>query len=261
MQNETSWHFLTWNLRMDNPNDEGNRFSDRLPLIRSAVKREQADVIGFQEVLPHMLRVLEEEFTDYVFIGRERDAQMVDECCCVAVRKETIRILDASTIWLSPTPEVPGSRYPEQSICPRVRTRLLLQHRESKALTWYINTHLDHFSGPSRQSAQDQLIREMEALKNNPQCGRVIWGGDLNYSPDDPLYLELVEAGFMELSEQAGGTFHNFGSDENPKKIDYLWGYQDHWQVVEEGRILDDREGNVWLSDHYPVSVVVTPLE
>ena len=221
------------------------------------MKREEADVIGFQELTPRMLERLEQEFPDYTFVGRPRDAALLDESCSVAVRHSTVRILDAETVWLSPTPEIPGSRYPEQSSCPRVRVRVLLQHKETRETCWFVNTHFDHEGDNARVQAQNQLLQEFNELVEHPQAQALIWGGDLNYAPDNKLYPLLVEAGQTELSEPVQESFHNFGKADPVEKIDYLWAPQGQWEIVEEARALTDRAGDTWLSDHYPVAVTV----
>lgn len=260
MSRQVPWRIISWNLRYDRGQDKANSIADRLPLIRQVIAEEQADVIGFQEVLPHTLEVLEETFPEYLFIGRPRDPEMEDEICCAAIRMASVRVLDGSTVWLSPEPEVPGTRYPGQSICPRTRARFLLQHRESREVIWYINTHFDHESDEARRSAQQQLITEMAELRKNPQTGRVIWGGDLNYTPSDALYTELLDAGFADLSAASGGTFHDFGKQDPAEKIDYIFGYADQWELIGEARSLTFREGDTWLSDHYPVAAEVRSL-
>ena len=45
---------VTFNIRYDCGTDGINNFSCRKPFILETIAREQPDVIGFQEVLPHV---------------------------------------------------------------------------------------------------------------------------------------------------------------------------------------------------------------
>ena len=59
----------SYNLRMDNPVDGINAFSNRAPFVAEKLAQYKPDVIGFQEVRPHMRRWLEENLKDYTIIG------------------------------------------------------------------------------------------------------------------------------------------------------------------------------------------------
>ena len=68
----------TYNLRMENPVDGINTFSNRAPLIAERLAQYQPDVIGFQEVRPHMRRWLEENLRDYTILGTGRGEDFQD---------------------------------------------------------------------------------------------------------------------------------------------------------------------------------------
>jgi len=64
----------SFNIRYDNPNDGINSFENRKDLILREFPKYEADVVGFQEVLPHMRDWLEESMPDYTVVGTGRAA-------------------------------------------------------------------------------------------------------------------------------------------------------------------------------------------
>ena len=46
--------FVTFNIRCDFGQDGANNFIYRRPLILEKIRQEKPDIIGFQEVLPHV---------------------------------------------------------------------------------------------------------------------------------------------------------------------------------------------------------------
>ena len=135
---------VTFNIRCDYGQDGENNFCFRRPLILEKLRREQPDLICFQEVLPHVAAWLKGELADYYVIGCGRSETLEDEQMTVAYRKDRLNLIQMETFWLSDTPNVPGSRYPRQSICPRTAAEALFEDLSDKTVFRLINTHLDH---------------------------------------------------------------------------------------------------------------------
>ena len=57
--------FVTFNIRCDFGQDGANNFIYRRPLILEKIRQEKPDIIGFQEVLPHVAAWLKENLTEY----------------------------------------------------------------------------------------------------------------------------------------------------------------------------------------------------
>ena len=109
--------FVTFNIRCDFGQDGANNFIYRRPLILEKIRQEKPDIIGFQEVLPHVAAWLKENLTEYYIAGCGREKDLTGEAMIIAYRKERFQSVSLETFWLSPTPYVPGSRYPVQSMC------------------------------------------------------------------------------------------------------------------------------------------------
>ena len=243
--------FVTFNLRYDNQWDGENRFCFRQPLILRVIEAEKPDVICFQEVLPHMAAWLKKNLKDYYIIGCPRGERLDGEQVSVAFRKEGYQLLEMSSFWLSETPAVPGSRYPDQSDCPRTCTDAVLLEEAGGQVFRVMNTHLDHVGKEARERGLRQILRRAETeafFRHAP----VILAGDFNAEPDSEEMALLTEShDLVQITREIGGTWHNFGREERPKQIDY---------IVLRGHVICDgirkwtqQENGVWLSDHYPV--------
>ena len=118
---------VTFNIRCDYGQDGLNEFANRKELILRKINQEKPDIIGFQEVLPHVAKWLKENLNEYYVIGCGRGANLRDEQMSIAYRRDRINLISMKTWWLSQTPDVPGSRYEEQSSCPRTATEAVFE--------------------------------------------------------------------------------------------------------------------------------------
>ena len=135
---------VTFNLRMDTPADGPHRFLNRREAIVQRIRREKADLLGFQEALPAMYDYLRENLPEYTFVGHGRSEKYLGEANPIAFRTDRFALKRCATRWLSPKPEVPGSRFPEdQSICPRIFATAELYDRRTDSVLRVVNTHLD----------------------------------------------------------------------------------------------------------------------
>lgn len=173
----------TFNIRCDYNQDGINCFSNRKPLIIKKIIQEQPHVICFQEVLPHVAVWLKENLTDYYIIGCGRSSSLEDEQTSIAYQKGKYNLISMETFWLSETPSQPGSRYPQQSICPRACTEAVLQNLQTKELFRIINIHLDHEGTKARLLGLGQIFQKLKAEKGFHDIP-VILAGDFNAFPD-----------------------------------------------------------------------------
>ena len=254
---------VTFNIRCDYNQDGINCFQNRKKLILKKLKDETADIICFQEVLPHVSFWLKENLNDYYILGCGREKDLKGEQNTVAIKKEKFQLISMNTFWLSLTPQVPGTRYEKQSMCPRSVTELLIQDLETEKLYNIINTHLDHEGSEARVLGMDQILKHMKDVKEKKEqdgYGKIelILAGDFNGYPDSPEIQLIENSDFLrDLTFGMEGTFHDYGRMNPAEKIDYI--------AVSSGlecaarELWMDCENGVYLSDHYPVSVVLEP--
>lgn len=243
--------FVTFNIRCDFDQDGENSFCFRKPLILDVLRREQPDLIAFQEVLPHVAMWLRENLTDYYVLGCGRSEELKDEQVPVAFRKDRYELIDMHTCWLSGTPDVPGSRYPDQSVCPRVCTEVLLNELATGRVLRVVNTHLDHVGVEARRQGLAQILDNLRSRTLFPDAP-VILTGDFNATPRSPELAVLDDdPAFTNATEGIGITFHGYMRAQHPGLIDYIYlkgplacDGVEKWTDVKDG---------VYLSDHYPV--------
>ena len=233
---------VTFNLRLDTPDDGPHRFWYRREAIVGRIRREKPDILGFQEALPAMYDYLRDNLPEYTFLGHGRSAGHDGEATPIAFRRDRFILKACATRWLSPTPEVPGSRFPEdQSVCPRIFVTAEVFDRQTDSVFRVVNTH----EGPiARRRGLELIVRAV------PDDLPTVLLGDFNCPPEDDA-LEPLKDRFRDMSEGLGHTFHCFEGWYTWKtdKIDYIFATGE-FQKSASG--LWKNEDTV-LSDHYPV--------
>ena len=246
---------VTYNIRYDCGQDGINNFSCRKSFILETIAREKPDVIGFQEVLPHVALWLKENLKDYYVVGCPRETDLTGEQVCIAFRPDKFNLMKMDTFWLSPTPYVPGSRYPEQSICPRTCTEVVLQELSGGKIFRMLNTHLDHEGSLARVLGAKQILEAMDNAQFFPDAP-IVLVGDMNAEPDSPE-MELIASRMENLTKGIGITYHGF-MGPNQCCIDYIF-LSGAISGSDVRKWMDSRDG-VFLSDHFPVSAELTLL-
>lgn len=245
--------FVTFNIRCDYEQDGIQNFCHRKNIIEKKIKKEQPDIICFQEVLPHVALWLKETFTDYYVVGCGRDKEYRDEQAAVAYKKDCYNLMEMQTFWLSPTPDIPGSRYENQSECPRTCTVVTLEEIYANQVVRICNTHLDHIGSEARKLGLEQILSTLDSMKSfgTPP---IILTGDFNAFPsDEEMKVINQRKDFIDVTEMLSGTFHDYGTLENTEKIDYIFAQM---PLIGKNAVLwRDCENGIYLSDHYPVSV------
>lgn len=244
----------TYNLRMENPDDGINVFSNRAPFIKERLAEYAPDVIGFQEVRPHMRRWLEENLPDYTIIGTGRGEDFLDESNVIAYRTDKFLTMALDTFWLSDTPYVPGSRYStDQSDCPRICTCAVLLLRDTTKRLRVYNTHLDHVGNVARVQGIEAILGRIAMDEQRYPGTQLVLMGDFNAEPDHMVMRAIaMEAdNLVDTTRSIPYTFHNYEPEKMQAKIDYIF-TNGPW--IEESTVAftDCRDG-VYLSDHYPV--------
>lgn len=251
--------FVTFNIRCDYQQDENNCFVYRKSLILDKLNNEHPDIICFQEVLPHVAAWLKHELHDYTILGCGRCPDLDSEQTCIAVRKEAFQIISMDTFWLSPTPRTPGSRYENQSECPRTATEVFVQELSTGRLYDIFNTHLDHISSEARICGMEQLLTQIQDSQIQKDAfGKIgiLLAGDFNAFPDTEEIKRISKDGFLQdFTEGISGTFHDYGRTQPPEKIDYIAGSSNiHCNQVS---LWTDQYNGVYLSDHYPICAII----
>ena len=225
---------VTLNVRNPSFDDGPNAWPHRREAFFETLRRLDPDVLCMQEVTDRLItEVFREKITDGSYGYPREDEAEATEYCTVMLRPG-VDCLEWDTEWLGDTPKVSGSIAPGAR-CPRVMTWVEFEN-------WVvINTHLDHVGKEARTRGMAQVIARADAL--GKPC---LIAGDLNAPPEEPALTLAQAAGFVDLAEGTGPTFHGFG--QGPlSRIDYIlargpwrceraWvepgAYSDHWAVA-----------------------------
>lgn len=247
---------VTINQRCVYKKDGNQSFIHRGIFLCDKIQDEAPDVIGFQEVTPDSIKVLEKLLPEYVFVGQFRSANYDGEGLFVAARKEKCDLLGFETIWLSPTPYVAGSRFENQSQCPRICVEAKVRHRESGKVFRVYDIHLDHVSDEARMLGMKVAFDFIDSFKDGAP---IVLLGDFNAYPDSKT-IEMCNArtDIREVTSDIFETFHNFGrgvdiGDNKYVKIDYIYMSNELADNVTNVEAWTDKSYDIWLSDHYPI--------
>ncbi|MBM0170551.1 endonuclease/exonuclease/phosphatase family protein [Altererythrobacter sp. C41] len=248
---------MTFNIRLDVASDGENAWPHRKEMVEAVIKHENPDLLGMQEVLLHQKQYLEAELTDYTFVGVGRDdGAEAGEFSPLGWRNDRFAVVDSGTFWLSPTPEVAGSKGWDAAL-PRIATWAVLRDRSSGETIRVLNTHFDHVGTAARANAA-LMIAEWVADGGAP----AIVMGDFNVKPDSEPYQVLADTAQSGLSDTRTisalppygppGTFTGFdimAAAEAP--IDHIFATGD-FSVNRYAVVTQHWEGRL-PSDHYPV--------
>lgn len=213
---------MTYNIRnsVNDRNSKDKNWGARRDDLARLVEDENADVIGFQEVMPDQREWLEVRFPDYAFTGEGRNADRINgESSPVAFRKSRFTALKGGTFWLSETPDESGTKSWNAAL-PRICTYAVLKDNATGKIFSFANTHTDHKSELAREKGMLLIIKRMnDFAKDAP----IVLAGDHNCLEYEKPAVEVskILKDAMYLSEAA---------PEGPWRTFNYW----HWKDVEE---------------------------
>lgn len=245
--------FVTFNIRCSWDKDGINSFLHRAGGILQKIRKEAPDVVCFQEVTDPIAAFLRQNLTGHYLLFNQRNADYRGEGLAIAVKTDSTEILGLESFWLSPTPHTPGSRFEEQSRCPRICQAALLRH-ENNIFRVY-NVHLDHVSDTARRLGMEAVLKKMIAHRSEGEFPLFLCG-DFNATPESAaiaLCRECTEIKLEEATAAVPYTYHDFGRRENPLKIDYI--FTDAALAAHPHTVTSwtDETDGIYLSDHFPL--------
>ena len=243
---------VTYNVRCVWNGDGVNSFMHRAGMVWEKFKKEKPDIVAFQEVTAPIHDLLEQIMPDYLLLGQFRSANYDGEGLFTAIRRDTLELIGLETFWLSPTPYVPGSRYENQSPCPRICVMTMVREKETGKLFRIYNVHLDHVSNEARMEGMEAVLGQMKLYDEKGTTENVLLG-DLNATPETPVIAMPADANrpMTDVTASIPVSFHNWGKAEH--KIDYIFVSDRLAAVWGETGVWDDVKNGIYLSDHYPV--------
>jgi endonuclease/exonuclease/phosphatase family metal-dependent hydrolase len=259
---------MSFNLRLDVASDGANAWPHRRDRVAALVRFHAPDAVGVQEALASMLADLDARLPGFARVGVGRaDGREGGEFSAILYRTDRLELLDSGTFWLSPTPEVPGSKGWDAAI-ERVATWARFRDRRTGCRLVHLNTHFDHIGERARQESARLIRRRLAALSAGDP---VIVTGDLNADPRSAPYriftrdtipgaippLADAFAASRDGSYGPTSTWNGFEAIEPERRIDYVL-VSPSITVLAHGILSDQWDGR-FPSDHLPVLAAVEP--
>lgn len=258
---------MSFNVRNGDADDGVNRWDQRRDLCAARIASAAPDLLGLQEALAHQNRFLAERLKDYTAVGVGRnDGKAKGEYTTILFRTARFTLVESGTMWLSPTPQVVGSKGWDAAF-PRIATWARLRDRSAgdRELLW-LNTHFDH-KGKQAKLESARLLRRTAAERG--QGVAVVITGDFNAEPGSAPHqalvqgagdgLELVDAyaaAHPDSPKSPEGTSHGYRVPPKGPHID--WILSSPRFAVRSVEVDRYREDDRFPSDHFPVTAVLT---
>ena len=257
---------ISFNIRYNSwyDRESPNRWELRRDAVVRMVREEQPAALGLQEALIDQLQYLDSCLPQYRRIGVGRDdGKEAGEFMAIYYDTLRLELLSDTTRWLSETPEVP-SKY-EGAGCYRTVTVARFRDRQSGKEFAYLNTHLDHVSDDARVRGAQVIAQTVATELNKERTGGipVIVGGDMNTEGDSSEYspfaffrrVGLQDARTLTDSTSCAITYNAYGQAEG-SVIDHFF--------VRDAQVLrfstlDGDYGVPYISDHYPIEILLRP--
>ena len=251
---------MSYNIRLDVASDGENRWDARKDKVAALMNYYEADFIGGQEVQNHQLKYLLENLSGYSYIGVGRDdGKEAGEYSCIFYKKDKFDVIQQSTFWLSPTPQVVSKGWDAAIV--RVCTYGLFKNKKTKHLFWVFNTHFDHIGKTARLESAKLIVQKIKELNNKKYP--VILSGDFNSKPNEPPaeYMVANMQNSRAIAKEVYGpldTWNGFKFNQKPDGcIDYIFVANNEKVSVSKFATLTDSYDMKYPSDHLPILATI----
>jgi endonuclease/exonuclease/phosphatase family metal-dependent hydrolase len=254
---------MSFNIRYGLANDGENHWNNRKSLALARIQAFGPDLLGLQECRDDsQADFVRLSLPGYHFLGIHRGGpgDTALEMAPLLFRRSAFTLLDTGCFWLSETPENPGSKS-WGSAYPRTVTWARLACQPTGAVLTYVNTHFDFEPAAAIDGNAKVLHQWLDLLRGETP---LIVTGDFNTDRESSAYRLLTSDGaltdaFRQVhpSGEDEATFHAYGRPEPEEMtaIDWIL-VSGHFRVL-DARIDRFRQGNLFPSDHYPITTVL----
>lgn len=253
-------HLMTSNIRFANTLDGLHQWTVRKELLAQIFKSFSLDLLGTQEGKKEQLKELASTLPHLKLIDGHRTWISERMYPCIFVNPQSVDVHSSGDIWLSKTPDVPGS-VSFKSTFPRLCTWAQITLKSSGMKMMVVNTHLDHVLSSTRKKQIDVLIKEIKKINLNP----LIVMGDFNESPDTDIKKNLMK----KLNLKDPWTEKNYPEETSHhgfKGVLASGGDRIDWILIPKNFECQtialqktSFENNLYPSDHYPLLATVVP--
>lgn len=248
--------FLVLSQNIRYADDEGgNMVVQRAPRFQLLAREYQPDIICLQEDSTLWSTIVDKYFSEnYEHTGFFHGKDMASgNRHAIFFRTERYELVEDGVLWLSETPDEPGTKLADSKSI-RSCTWALLKDNFTQQTLFVCNTHLDTKSDEVR-TAQLQIL--LEQLGSYMEQYPTVFVGDFNATPDSPVYATMIErmsdphvSAEVKLSD-IEFTCDQYGQRETPIRIDYMF-YNDMLKATKYRVMTDLYDG--YISDHFGVT-------
>lgn len=222
----TQTSVMTYNIK--NGNDRAH-WSRRRIEVANVILGVHPLLLGTQEGNRSQLDYLKDHLPNYDYVGRGRDTNGKGEFSAIFYDRTRVTILDSGSFWLSPTPDVFGSRTRGETL-PRIATWICCRISGHDHDLMLINTHLTNRE--VNIPAQIAVLAEQIGNIAEPSLD-VLMTGDFNIGRHREHIQPLGELGFVDawsFADRAIGPRFTYAGWRE-------WSEEDAAAVEEENRI------------------------
>ncbi|MCC9166270.1 endonuclease/exonuclease/phosphatase family protein [Pontibacter harenae] len=248
----------SYNVRYDNPNDTGNLWKDRAPVVASLLRFHDFDVFGTQEALKNQLDDINNALPEYARYGKGRDdGKEKGEHSAIFYKKDKFKLLDKGDFWLSETPDKPSLGW-DATCCNRIASWVYLQDMSSNKKFYFFNVHYDHQGVQARKESSKLLLSKIKDIAGKEP---VILTGDFNGDHNSEWYQTVANSGVLKdtyrevkMPYASNASFNGFGrKTDGNEVIDHIF-TTGNFKVNKWGILTDTYHGK-YPSDHFPILV------
>ena len=254
---------MSFNIRYDNAGDGGNAWPKRKEKVASIFTKYDVSLGGLQEVLHHQMTWLQENMPEYEFVGVGRDdGKTKGEYAPIFYRKSEFDLVSYDTVWLSETPDVPGSKGWDAAL-PRIATMALLTHKASGTAILLSSAHYDHRGTQAKRNSGGVIHDYISAKLADQAIPLILLTGDFNDTPNTGTTAAIERTNCLfdsrRLTDQRDGpnsTWNGFRSVAAFERIDYI--FMNPALPVLSQVIDAERINGGFPSDHMPVITTIS---
>ncbi|MFZ8933652.1 MAG: endonuclease/exonuclease/phosphatase family protein [Bacteriovoracaceae bacterium] len=246
----------TSNIRFDNPKDGKHDWGHRRDILAQVLNNFSSHILGTQEGRKDQIMDLLSLLNEHQIIDNHRSWIKERMYPTLFYNPKHLELLLSGDIWLSQTPEIPGSKS-FNSAFPRLCTWAKFKLAKKENSFYVFNCHLDHIRSSTRLAQIKVLIEQ--AKKINPQSLPFLLLGDFNEGPDGEVrkelkkhYPELFDS-WLSLKKDECSSHHNFDGKDEGRRIDWVLNTSPF--LATEAKFFKDSKSGVFPSDHYPYIV------
>lgn len=242
---------VSFNIRCADDSD-GHSISERAPRLKKILADCDADIIGFQELVPKWEPYIREYYgAEYEIFNKYR-AEDELEAAPILWKKDVFECVKKGYFWLSDTPETESKGWDELYDCYRICMWVILEHRASGKRFCCMNTHLGF--GDNGQVQSVELIR---TYRHKFAQYPAFITGDFNMYHSMPAYRKMTEY-FTDVNmatvKDMCPTYHGYNREKGGL-IDFC--FADASVIPVSYKRIDSVVEGKYPSDHYGILAVL----